>query len=218
MKKFTALFCFMLVSILVYSQKQTKFGVFLDPQVSWLVPESRTVYSDGAYWGLNGGLSIDRYFQKNYAFSTGISLGRQGGKLIDENEKVIPVYDETDTLPAGTSLSYKLQYFTVPLGLKLKTNQIGYTTLFVNLGFTGQLNLKSRGESNNNGGLKDDSIKEEMTWFNAGYHFGGGFEYALGEDNSLSFGIFYHNGFIDITKSAPEVVSRVVSLRLGIIF
>jgi hypothetical protein len=217
MKKNFLLLTFLCFTSLIFSQK-VKFGVFFDPQVSWLMPESRTVSSEGNNWSLNGGLSMDNYFQKNYAFSTGISLGSQGGSLKDDNIKPIKVYDEVDSLPAGTTLKYKLQYLTVPIGLKLKSNQLGYTTFFVNIGFTTQFNLKAKGESDNTGGLKDDSIKDEINWFNAGYHFGGGIEYALGEDTALSLGIIYHNGFVDVTKSTPDVQTRVLSLRLGLIF
>jgi opacity protein-like surface antigen len=221
MKKYYFVACLLFFSTFAFSQKHTKFGVFVDPKISWISPESRNVSSDGTFFGFGGGLEIDRFFAKNYAFSTGISLGSQGGKLSFDNLQTLKVYDEIDTLPAGTTFKYKLQYITVPLGLKLKSNQIGYSTFFVNVGFTSQINVKAKGTTENTGtyrGLEDDAIKDEINWINLGYHFGGGVEYALGEDTSLLVGLQYQNGFLDITKSSPRTLSRVISLRVGIMF
>ncbi len=212
------LFVSVLFVFSITNAQEVKFGVHIDPQMCWMLPESRDVNSTGKVFGINGGLIIDKYFQKNYAFSTGISLGNQGGKLKYEYELPLKVYDEVDTLPAGSELDYKLQYITIPMGLKLKSNQIGYATIFVNLGFTNQLNINAKASSDNENGLEGDSIKDEIAWFNMGYHFGGGVEYALGEDTAILLGVLYHNGFLDQTKFGPRTNSRVLSLRFGIVF
>ena len=34
----------------------------------------------------------------------------------------------------GNPVVYKIQYLSIPLGLKLQTNQIGYLTFFTDLG------------------------------------------------------------------------------------
>jgi hypothetical protein len=181
-------------------------------------PEARDVNSQGTVFGIKGGLIIDRYFQDNYAFTTGISMGTQGGKLLFDYQFPIEVYGETDTMPAGTTLRYKLQYITIPLGLKLKSNQMGYSTFYVNLGFSNQLNLKAEATTLDNNRLSDDSIKDEIGWYNLGYYFGGGVEYSLGKDTAILIGILYHNGFLDITTAAPRVYSRILTLRLGVLF
>ncbi len=210
---FTGLLFYSLVSF-----SQVKFGVFIDPRITWLSPDARGVESQGVKFGINGGLTLDNYFAKNYAFSTGLAIGTQGGKLLFDEEKVIKVYSEEETLPAGTEIDYKLQYISVPVGLKLKSNQIGYTTFFVNVGFTNQFNVKAKASTLNNGGLNDDSIKDEIKLYNLAYHFGGGVEYAIGEDTALTFGIIYHNGFLDLTDTKNTINSRVLSFQVGISF
>lgn len=207
-----------LMYISLVNAQSVSFGVHVDPQICWMSPEAREVNSQGSVFGIKGGLIIDRYFQDNYAFTTGINLGTQGGKLKFDYDFPVKVYDETDTIPAGTTLKYKLQYITVPLGLKLKSNQMGYSTFYVNLGFSNQLNLKAEGTTDNTDGLSDDSIKEEIGWYNLGYYFGGGMEYALGKDTAILIGVIYHNGFLDITTASPRVYSRIVSLRVGVVF
>ncbi len=218
MKKTILLTLTILTSLWGFTQN-VKFGVFIDPQITWLSPEATNVHSDGTLLGLNGGLSIDRYFQDNYALSTGISTGFQGGKLLFDDRQPIENADGIDTLPAGTTLKYRLNYLSVPLGLKLKSNEIGYFTFFVNLGFTGQINIKALGTSNDSPVTLDKAfIKEEIGLFNVGYYIGGGTEYSLGKDTSVSLGLIYTDGFADITSSSPRVTSRTLSLRVGIIF
>jgi hypothetical protein len=169
-------------------------------------------------FGVRGGLIVDKYFQEHYAISTGLSIGTQGGSLRYSEETTIRVYNEEDTLPAGTTVDYRLNYITIPLGLKLKTNQIGYFSYFARLGFTNQINIKAKGTSSD-GSLDEDDIKKEIFFYNLAYHFGIGLEYAISEDTAILFGINYHNGFIDITKSSDvKVHSRVLAIRLGVIF
>lgn len=215
-KAFISIFI-LFISISVFSQ-ETKFGVFVDPQISWFSPESRDVSSDGIVLGINGGLSLEKYFQKNYAFVTGLSIGTLGGKMLFDSAQTLTVYEEDITLDPDEVINYKLQYITIPLGLKLKSNQIGYTSFYVNVGFTNQYNISAKGSTGNSDKLNKDSIREEIGRFNIGYHFGGGIEYALGEDTSVTCGVIYHNGFIDVTTDSPVTYSRVLSVRFGIIF
>lgn len=217
MKRVFGSILLVLISLLSFSQS-TKFGVFVDPQFTWMTPQARNVDNDGMKFGVRGGLIIDMYFQENYAFSTGISLGSQGGNLLFSEESTINVYNEVDTLPAGTSVNYNLNYISIPLGLKLKTNQIGYLSYFARLGFTNQFNIGAQATSSD-GSLSKDDIKKEIFFYNLAYHFGIGVEYAIGEDTSLLFGVNYHNGFIDVTNNKDvKVHSRVLAIRVGVIF
>ncbi|MBN2486689.1 MAG: PorT family protein [Bacteroidales bacterium] len=218
MKKFFAIFLLLGALVPINAQKKVKFGVIVEPKISWLLPESKKASPEGVFWGFGGGLEIDRYFAKNYAFSTGLSLGSQGGKLSYADTIVITTQDDEVLVPKGTTIEYNLQYLTIPVGLKLRSNQIGYSTFFANLGLTGQINMKSKASSNNTNGLAGDVMKDEINLFNLGYHFGGGIEYSLGEDTALLAGIMYQNGFVDVTQLKPKTPSRVVSLRIGIMF
>lgn len=208
----------LLFSFYVSFAQDVKFGVHIDPKITWQSPESRDVQSQGSVFGFGGGLIIDKYFDDNYAFETGLSMSTQGGKLKFDYDFPFEVYDEVDTLPGETTVSYNLQYISIPLGLKLKSNEIGYFTFFVNLGITNQLNIKAKASTDNINGLSDDSIKKEINWFDMGYHFGGGIEYAISKDTSILLGILYQNGFLDVTTAAPRVNSRVLTIRTGILF
>lgn len=215
-QNFTVAILFLLS--LALDAQQVKFGIYVDPQFSWFNAESRNVKNEEVKFGVQGGLSIDKYFQDNYAINTGIGIGSQGGSLIFEEISTIKVYNEVDTLPAGTKVDYHLNYLTVPLGLKLKTNQIGYVSYYARIGFTNQFNIKAKGTSSD-GSLSKDVIDKEIHLYNLAYHFGLGVEYNFSEDTAINFGIIYHNGFIDITKNNnASVYSRIVTIRVGIIF
>lgn len=207
-----------LMLIAQLSRAQVKFGVYIDPQYTWLTPETRDAVSEGGYFGLNGGLSIDNYFAKNYALATGIGLGTQGGSIKYSNEKTIMLDNNQDTtLAAGSAVDYKLQYITVPVGLKLRSNQIGYITFYANIGVTNQFNINAKASSSD-GVLQNDPIRKEINWYNLAYHFGGGIEYAISEDTALNFALIYHNGFLDVTHSDPRINSRVLTIRVGVLF
>jgi hypothetical protein len=207
------------MTIFSYSYCQfAKFGVYAEPQLSWLSPDSKDVDYDGLKVGISGGLSIDKYFQKNYAIQTGIAIGTQGGKVVFGEPSFFTSYDEVDTLPAGTGVNYSLNYITIPLGLKLKTNQIGYFSYYARVGFTNQFNIKARATSDD-GTLKKDDIGEEIFFYNLAYHFGIGIEYNISKDTSIDFGITYHNGFIDVSNDRNyKIYSRNVTLHIGVIF
>lgn len=205
------------ISVIAKAQK-VKFGVYADPQISWLAPEARTVKSDGSMFKFQGGLIVEKYFQDNYAINTGIGIGTQAGKLTFEDASTIHVYNEIDSLPAGTKVEYHLNYLTIPLGLKLKTNQIGYFSYYALVGFTNQFNIKARANSDD-GTLDKDVINKEISLYNLAYHFGLGVEYFISENTAFTLGVMYHNGFIDVTKSDNAAVySRIVSIRIGVIF
>ena len=194
-----------------------KIGVAIEPQITWLSSDSKNVNNNSSYFGINGGLVIDKYFKKNYAFHTGISIGTQGGGLKFDDSSSVKTNDGEVILQPHSTVDYKMQYITIPLGLKLKTNQIGYLTYFVLVGFTNQFRIKAKAKSTDNS-LSNDLISDEINIYNLAYHFGIGAEYALGQDTALSFGLVYNNGFLDVTKSSGNVKSRVLSLSVGIMF
>ena len=195
-----------------------KIGVYVEPMVSWFSAESRTAHGEGSKIGIDGGLMLDNYFQRNYAFQTGIGIGTFGGKIQYDEAKAITSYDETDTLPAGSIMNYKVNYITVPVGLKLKTKEIGHFSYFARLGFTNQVNIKVKATSSD-GMLNKSVVEGELFFYNLSYYVGAGIQYHINRDSALNFAITYTNGFINLSRQdLLKIYSRAVSLRVGIIF
>ncbi len=206
--------------IAVCAQQRIRFSVFANPCINWLSSDVKTIQSDGASFGFDAGLTMDKFFAENYAFSTGISISSLGGNLRYDNKTIFRTSSGDTAVPAGTSVKYKLQYITIPFGLKFKTNQIGYFTYFAHLGFTLQANIKATGTSNDaSQTLDNDNISEEIGFFNLGYHIGAGAEYSIGGNTALIFGITYTNGFVDITKNPDDkITTSSFAFRLGVLF
>ncbi len=217
MKKYLFISILALISVKAFSQ-DTRFTVFVDPQFSWMSSDIKNVESDGSKFGVNIGLNMDNFFAQNYAFTTGISIDNTGGNLTFENEKKLKISGTDTTLNPGSTVHYKLQYINIPLGLKLKTNEIGYLTFFANLGINGGINIKATGEVDNFE-LDSENISDEIKLFNLGYYIGAGVEYSIGGNSAIILGLTYTNGFIDITTDSDNKITlNNFAIRIGILF
>jgi hypothetical protein len=162
---------------------------------------------------------VEYYFHPNYGFVTGLNLGVQGGNVLYTDSVSISTGDQTSVvLQPGSTAAFNLSYLTLPVGLKMKTNEIGYFTYFAELGFNQQVNIGSKATSTGNG-LNKDNVPKETNLFNMSYFFGGGVEYNVGGQTSLLAGIFYNNGFVDIlSNNRHKAVLNYLSFRIGVLF
>ncbi len=205
-----------------------RFGITVDPQINWMKSDVKTVTSEGSKLGMNIGLVMDKYFTKNYAITSGITINNLGGKLKYGQDEELKGSSGTITVPANTVVEYGLQYVSIPLGLKLHTNEIGYMKYYAELGFNGHVNIKSKFDSEeaslddlSTDGVSNESISESVSLFNAGYFIGGGAQYSLGGNAAIFIGVNYHQGLMDVIKeevSDNKTVLGTVSVRLGIMF
>ncbi len=211
----------LLTLLLVYNNSKSqgiRFGIFTEPKITWLTPDVNTITSDGSKLGFNVGLIIDNYFTENYAFATGISINNVGGKLMYTSADSLKTTNATEIISAETSVKYKLQYVNIPIGLKLKTNDIGYFAFCSNVGITPQIKIKSTANSEDNG-INDVNISDEINLFNLAYHIGVGVEYSIGGSSAITANVIYTNGFLDITKRKEDkIVMSNIALKIGLMF
>lgn len=218
MKKIFLLSAICIVFFLNANGQSVKIGVFVDPMISWLAPEGNEAIGAGTKMGFQGGITLDRYFQENYAFQTGLSLGTLGGSLSFADSTTFSADDGEITIPGGTEVDYRMNYITFPVGLLLRTNEIGYFSYFARVGLTNQFNIKAKASSDD-GSLNDSNIGDEVGFYNLSYYFGVGVTYNISEDTALSLSANYVNGFIDIMSDSDlKAYSRAVTLRLGATF
>lgn len=202
----------------IAQEKNFRFGITVDPVISWLNPDISSVDSKGNRLGFNIGLTVDRFFAANYALASGISIHNAGGSLLFKNATTIRTNQGTKDLPENTKVTYKLQYLHIPVGMKLLTNEIGYTTFYGQLGLNAMVNIKANGISSGKI-IDNDNISKEINLINLGYHIGGGVEYSLGGNTRLTAGLTYMNGFTDVTnRGADKVVLQNLLIKLGVIF
>ena len=184
----------------VFAQNKLRLGVHLDPISTWFSPKTKGIEKDGARLGISGGLLMEYYFSQNYGLASGISITGLGGNLMYNDSLYISAGGENVLVKGGSTVAYNVTYLTIPLALKLKTNEMGFFTYFAKLGLNHHINIGSKASSSGSE-LSKDNVSEEINLFNLSYFFGGGLEYNLGGQTSLSFGLFYNHGFTDVLSN-----------------
>ena len=216
MKKIVFSAMLIAISVIGYSQT-TRLGVCLNPHFAWFTENTDLMKSNGTRTGISGRLVIEHYFAKNYAFATGILLGSFGGKMVYNDSIVFKTNDTEETVPPQVDVKYKMQFITLPIDLKLKTNQIGYMSYFARLGFNAQVNIGAKADAPP--ALDNDAAGKEVGIFHLAYHFGGGLEYGVGGNTAIILGIDYSNGFIDIlTKQKARQSLSYLTINAGVMF
>ncbi|TFH48679.1 MAG: hypothetical protein E4G92_03125 [Bacteroidia bacterium] len=130
----------------------------------------------------------------------------------------------TEQVAAGDEMVYNLHYLNIPLGFRLRTNQVGYITLFTDLGLDVRALLNSSVNIPQNQ-ISKENANTEVRALNLGWHINAGIEYELGIRASLVAGLGFDEDFFDVTKDLADVFQpkdrsglRMVRIRLGIKF
>jgi hypothetical protein len=210
------------------SGQNISFGVFAEPVISWFSTNTSKTKNSGSLAGLNFGLTFNKYFSKNYAFSTGINILNAGGRLNNPTKAIKLKFDNPpDTIiQQGESVAYKIQYLSIPVGLKFKSNQIGYITFFSDFGIDPKFAIGGKVDVPYLN-IKGEAAMDELNKFNLSYHVMAGIEYSLGGSTSILLGLGYENNFLDVTKdiSIPpynqpidKVTQNILKFRFGVNF
>ena len=198
--------------------QEIQIGLYTEPLISWFSSDTDLSVNDGARPGLAFGLTYDRYFARNYAFSSGISIINASGRLSYSDTLLIRFKNSETELNAGDNITYRIQYLSVPLGIKLKTNQIGYMTFFANTGISPKVIIGGKGDMPSKN-IEKVNVTEELRLFNLGYYITIGTEYSL----AIVLGIAYEDNFMDVTKDyagQPEdkISHHMLRFRIGLNF
>jgi len=208
MQKSTIILAFLLLTGYAAAQStgDTRFTFVLSPQISWMKSDMDKVDNGGSKMGYNFGLLVDYFFGDNYAVSSGLTINTTGGKLnyiSTENDNTLE-----------SRQRYNLRYIEIPVGLKLRSEDIKRMNIYGRFGLSPQLNIMAKDND-------DNGISDEVKLLDLGYHIGGGIEYSVGGKNALVFGLLFNNGFMDTTKrngyNDKAILNRLV-FEFGFIF
>lgn len=205
----------------INGQGKMRFNVHVDPQFAWLKSSNHDkINPDGSIFHMQAGLQMDYYFQDNYAFILGFGINNLGGNLLYGGDSATTYKNDNNDIiiEPGQSIKMNLQYLDIPLGLKLKTEELGYGTIFLQLGFNPMLNINAHVTSED-GDLDKEDIKASVNTFCLGYHVEAGFEYRLGGSTSAIGGVRWTSGLINVTENDGANISpNAISIHLGILF
>ncbi len=230
MKKIVLLAALIFSLTTMYGQ-ELRLGFQGSPVVSWMGTNDNSITGNGSNVGFKLGLITEYYFQDNYAVTSGLSLVfNQGGTLnYTTGGNFFPNSELSDStyfdLPNNVDINYKLQVLEVPLGIKLKTNEMGYFRYYGEIPFL--IHIKTQGRA-----AFEDTTKENVSpdvgLLNVSWGVGGGVEYSISGNTALTAGVYFHNGLLDMTTNkatqntgqAEDAKSVINSLtfRFGILF
>jgi len=219
MKRILAILAFLGAFLSLYAQStRVKFNVEVDPQSAWFRSDEVSVEPDGSIIHMHAGLNMDYYFAENYAFVLGVGINNLGGNLLYADSTEFSSKGESLWIEPGQSVKLNLQYIDIPIGLKLKTEELGYATYFLQLGFNPMINLNAKASSEDASFNKVD-IKESINSFYLGYHVGIGVEYKLGGSTALIGGLRWSSGLTDVTDNdRANITLNSITLHLGVLF
>ena len=204
--------------------KKTRLGLFIAPNNSWMKPTASKsndglykVATGGSKIGYSWGLMLDQFFTDNYGISTGLQLNTTGGKINAEYDATKLPNATPDNLVKSAEFDYRLQYFEIPFGLKLMSDDIGGgLRVFGNIGITAAIGFGKKATytviytDSVAGKQVDKTVTGENEKLLGGLairpilfqmNLGAGIEYQLTEKMSFYVGLFFNNGF------APDVTS-----------
>lgn len=225
MKKITVLLVFLMAAgpLLADDDFGFRFGLNASPNLSWFRTETRGYDNRGVDPGFSYGLIIDYEFAQNYAVTSGLNILSTGGKM-----RYRYLHEGVDTQKRR---DYDLRYLEIPLGLKLRTDEMGFITYYGQFGLGLGFNIRAKADDriylDDESTLRftDVDISDYTRFLRASLVIGAGVEYNLGGRTSLLGGLTFHNGFSNVldvdnpaVATSPSAVSNYVELTLGVIF
>jgi hypothetical protein len=146
----------LLFANIVYSNAQEiKFGVHVDPAISFLDSDYSKVSADGVNFSFALGVEVEYRFSDNAAFTFGVDFSlNNGGSILYGYSGVLFANSEFDNaksffnmvnvnpssstgidMYAFTKVNYRINYVEVPLGFKFRTEELGgsYMRVFFHL-------------------------------------------------------------------------------------
>ncbi len=206
-------------------QRFISFSLHFDPLISWFSTDSYNTRNDGVVPGFNLGITYNKYFSPNYSFSSGVDIIKAGGRLINSQITNFELKDYNGsvlTVQAGEAITYRITYLSVPLGIKLQTNQIGFGRFFTDLGFDPKIVIGGRADIPSVN-IQGGNALPELNTFNLSFHIMAGMEYPVAVNNNFIVGIGFENSLFDVTtdngnQPSNVITQKVLSFRLGMTF
>lgn len=220
MKRITLFSVLFTICISAWSQTRMQLSFVGSPSINWMTSDNRIAEREKVVMGYDFGLNGDVFFSENerYSLLTGLLISNIGGEISYRTSA--PFNFSGYTLPSLTKIRYRLRYVEIPLSLKLKTDQFHRVRYWGQFGLSAMLNIGARGDSNDRQLVKA-KINNEINLFNLAMNVGAGFDFDLGGNNSVTTGLVFQNGLIDVTTDnafTDKTIVNSLKLKIGLIF
>jgi len=236
--------------------KHTRFGIRFSTAYNSFNVLSKTMTNEGGVTKIGGGLLMETRLTKNVEFQTGIGVDVFGAKitysndpsglantftnryLYDSGEEQIVKYAVADRNKTGyleymlEQRTYKITYLTIPMNLRMKTNNINGFKYFGQIGADFQIrwsayaNDRAQLVTDNNTttpielGVSQDlsrvKVNEDVSFMNVAINTGIGAQYELGGvDLFVSFN--YHFGIFSPVDKESDYTNKVYQTSPGVL-
>ncbi len=223
MKKIVLLSFIMFCSTLVLFAQDFRFGFQVSPTRSWMYSNDNTITRENGNTGLKLGVLGEYYFSERYAITGGLGFAfnqggtlkhETGGNFFKESDLSNPALNTGDKpLPDNVLLTYKIQYVEIPIGLKMRTDEIGYFRYFAEIPiFPLAIRTQGRGDIEGGGIRETDlNINKDVTVFSVSWGLGAGIEYSVSSNTAIVAGLYFQNGVIDATDNSARQATTLIS-------
>ncbi len=231
------IFFLILFPIIAYSQSgEFRPSLITSPTFSWISSNDNSIETESNQLGIKLQLQGEYFLTDKFSLTAGTGLSllqggnlsyKQGGNLWSESKLSIP---NSDSLPNGVSLGYKIKYWEFPMGFKMTTSSIGSFRYYAQLPeFILGIRLGAKGSISGNGvSTSDESIGSQILFLHVAWALGAGFEYELLSNLNLQVGVRYQQSITDVTDDSGKYFDGTkqnskdklnsIELRAGIIF
>ena len=206
----------------ILNAQDYRYGIYISPLISWFRTNIDEVKNEGARAGFDFFITAERNLTSNWSFTSGLGFITSSGRLKSSNSSVFRFTDFTTAVAAGEPVIYRIRYITVPVGIKIKTEEIGYLTYFAEFGLDPKVVVSGKADIPS-AHIKGEKAMTEIRRFNTGYHINGGVDYSIDGNISLMLGLGFENNFFDITKDidgqeTDRTTQRLLKFIFGINF
>ncbi|MES2560008.1 MAG: porin family protein [Bacteroidota bacterium] len=233
------------ISLVVSVKAQIKIGVRVAPQMTWSTSDNKSTTTNGTRINVAYGMMLDYFFTENYALGTEFGIQSFGTNLnLDKSRYSSITYTDRENNNAVTTIAnledltydYQLRYITVPIMLKMRTNEIGNLRYYAEFGYASGFLIRSKADvsmdrfelTNVNINEPDDEDKfdintqkysDKVSSYRGSLVFGAGVQYNIFGNSMLIAGLRYDNGFTSFTSDDRWSTSLSnVALNIGMLF
>ena len=212
---------FIFLQNLMFSQ-DFSFGFQVSPNRTWINSSDNTITPTGGNTGLKLGVVGEYYFDERYALTAGLGFAfnqggtlkhTTGGNFFSESDLSNPNLNSGEKpLPDGVELTYKIQYVEIPVGLKMRTDELGYFRYFAEIPiFPTAIRTQARGNIEGTDiNVEDLDINKDVTILSFSWGLGAGVEYSVSSNTAIVAGLYFQNQLIDFTDNDATTATDLI--------
>lgn len=221
------------------SSSNFQLGLITSVNVNWTKATSDKVQANGPGLGYSYGIMGDFAIKgsSKYFFAVEAIASNFRSKVSLDPEKV---WVNAGVSHKNVNFTYNLSYIELPMSLKFKLNEIGYTTWFAQFGFApsvlfrssakwdGEFELQSGTTSvdyyrNNDGDSGFDEFRDDAWFARVGMVVGAGMEYRFSGNTALVAGLRFNNGLTNFMADnkgeiKAKAINNFIGLNVGLLF